>query len=246
MTYEVYTVELSSSQPAMLASKAKEAESLEMLLLLVAGVVGMSVVLFFLVWRRRYLSHFDVFSSKHTYEEGQAVTLQKTHVGGSFALVLLTVVLMLCASTFPQYWKDNTQESKNLVPRILMDSIHEFQAKLFVTVSVQDYHGSCVIDSNKCDLTISAVADQMEGFAVKSCFLGTDSCDVMFYCGQCILSSSSKVSFSFEDLESFGTALTVNVTTFSSIPNEFSTAIQTLLSRTCLSQPHRSRGSPAR
>ena len=186
----------------------------------------LSFVLFFSLisyfWKNflNKIQFLDLFSSQHNYGLGIPVVYKKTRIGGLLSLIfLLFVVTTLCEGIL-LYIYDNVSEIKEMIPLVM---INDDVDSSFVEISneVMGYGGECV-EKGVCseDIEISEI-----GLVYKSreidCKSVSNNCFIkILYKNVKLDKKISNVYIHYKESLSFANAISLNITSHSSVPGE--------------------------
>ena len=188
--------------------------------------LGISVLIFILslcfheVWNKLRL--IDMFVSYHGNELGVPVIHRKTSFGGLFTIFFSFACILTIITGFLEYTLNNIDEIRALVPVITLTE--DISAKnLEINSTFYIYGGDCVVDF-KCHPLIEfqdfgfyyTNKSVVCGRANENCFIHAKYENVK------LEQKNSEIRLSLREKFSFASALTVNMTSSSSIPNEIS------------------------
>ena len=94
---------------------------------------------------------FDMFDTSHENTENNYVITKKTLMGGFFSIIYIIGTFLLIGSTFISYIEDNIQESKALIPLVVLES--EVNSIKSQGLSVQlwlDLYGGQSEENSRC------------------------------------------------------------------------------------------------
>ncbi|CAG9330438.1 unnamed protein product [Blepharisma stoltei] len=218
----------SSIQPDLLDSGESEASSNAAIVYSTVGSVGALILIIVLIFYERmtFLVKIDAYTDKHEKKLNMPVILKKTKVGGYFTILFFVLCIMIVVNTIINYVVNNEMEVKALVPLIVMDeTVSKYTADMVVNVEVKNYGGMCIDQNGDCDNSISYAIINMHGTSIDmSCSANTTNNDCILYirCHDCQVENGAYIFYSFLSSESYSTGFTVNVTSFSSIPDKSS------------------------
>ena len=190
---------------------------------IIAGITGIIFILsicFKSIWKK--LKNVDYFTSSHDNPVGAPVIYKKTSIGGLFFLLFVFISIVILITSFLSYQLDNISELKALIPIVLVDTqmaskFVEFNLTLYL------YGGDCVIESS-CNPLFKLLE---EGFTYDSkimkCEYLNQNCEITIGYSHFFLSQkSSFVYFSLEEFNSYASAISFGLSSYSSIPQEYS------------------------
>ncbi|OMJ80673.1 hypothetical protein SteCoe_19006 [Stentor coeruleus] len=218
------TNDYSSIQPKMYISPNNSISFIYIL-----TVIGFSLLLItitLLVFNlRTKLGLIDLYTDKHNYKLHKPMILTKNKIGGFFSLVFLVIAIIFVGSSIIEYKTNNIQETKALVPLIILEeSVENFIAnKLEATSTFVGYGGSCGVN-NTCNEKIFINTTNLYGSSFKySCEISeNDACIVKVTCYDCELRGGASIFINSKEKLSLASEIYVNITSDSSIPNEIS------------------------
>ena len=222
-----YSYELpanSSLQPKEFKLKATYIQDLvQKSWLAIVGIAGIIFVLslgFNSIWEK--LKKFDFFSSSHDNPVGLPVIYKKTSIGGLFFVFFVLISAVIFFASFLTYQLDNVSELKAMIPIILLDSQITSKSVEFHSIFYL-FGGECTIQG-LCNPSLKVFE---EGFTfdarIIECEYSNQNCEVFIkYSNFYLTQKNSFVYVSLEDFNSYAPAIGVNLTCYSSIPNEFS------------------------
>lgn len=163
----------------------------------------------------------DLYKDKHNYKLLQPVMLRKTLIGGFFTLAFFCFATILVGSTLIQYQLDNIQETKGLVPLLVLKAkVPKFSSPTFtIYTTFFGYGDTCGYDSI-CSSSISIDLTNMKGSSITyTCELSKlKSCIIIIKCLDCTINAGAQVLISASENLSYASGIQVNITTDSSIP----------------------------
>jgi hypothetical protein len=174
----------------------------------------------------RLMKRFDIFVQSHEQNLNIPIKYYKTKVGGIFSVAFafgccISVVVLFMAFQF-----DNIIEIRGLVPVItLEDTIKANQFQ--VNFTMYTYGGSCVVNQ-LCHPKIELKFKELKFDDVsKKCFEVTGNCQVVLkFSNLEIPSKKAEIELLMKESNSFASALSVNLSVSSSIPDQISSVVQ--------------------
>lgn len=215
-----------SDQPGMLKRNTAEANRIGGSIQIAVFVVGFFIlfVLLFTEKTRNIIKTIDMYTDKHNYVLDVPMIKTKTFFGSVFSMVFFIVALILVIQTIILYVMDNVMENKRLIPVVIIqDTIDGFKADFSVKLVLHNYGGLCVDDQGQCveefDVELNDV--NRESFST-SCekSIEDNTCVFELKCYTCEVSVESTILFIMKEIFSYSTAIGVNFTSDSSIPDE--------------------------
>lgn len=228
------TTDISSNQPVPYDTTSAVAISANSALLYT--IISIFIVYIFIVlicFRRisEKIKIFDIYKQLHTYKLLSPITLQKTSLGGIFALIFVFAAVFIIASSVINFQLDNEEESKSLVPLVILEKeVGSFKTEMWIDITLLRYGGTCTNVGNTCNSLVSIDLFQISiGLGSYQCST-TDSADcvISYHCIDCEINTGAYLDIVMSEKLSYASALTVNVTCFSSIPNSNSSISETI------------------
>ena len=180
---------------------------------------------------RTKLIKFDLFSEKHSMKDRDHVVRKQTIIGSIFSFFFLISALILTCSTILNFFEANIQESKGLVPLIILNSeVPSYTSeKLSIQILFFSYGGDC--DHNtKClnSFEISLQNINCSNLSTKCLLSTSNTCSIIITCLKGVINTGGQVQLSLKERLSYSTSIKVNITTSSSIPNQISSITSVL------------------
>lgn len=174
----------------------------------------------------------DLFISEHNYELKKKMILNKTTVGGIFTLAFVMFSMYLFGIATITYFISNVQETKALVPLVILESeVSDFiSSDFFVFLTLLNYGDSCVTSEKNCSVMIMQNLKNIRSEKIIfQCELSEDkSCILTVHCVNCIIDTGATLEFLLKEELNYTTGVYVNVTTDSSIPGKVSSVVERL------------------
>ena len=220
-----------SIQPGLYTPADPRQISMEFEVVAVIGMlalIGVSVA-----WERvrERLRDIDYYSDLHNYPWEKFMKIEKKTIGGLFTLIAGTLSLLVVGASIITYTMDNIQETKALVPLVILQlEVTDFVAtEITILTSFLRYGDSCVVDG-ACSKLISVVLSNVRYSSYQcTCNMSSDkTCEVSLVCKGCIIDTGGLLQIVMKEKLSYATGIYVNVTSASSIPNSLSSVLQTL------------------
>lgn len=222
-----------SVQPKLYSKSSSKAENMTLTMISTMAAIGAVIICIFLFIRkiRRYLKSIDLYSDKHNYELNAPMKLMKTEIGGFFTIIFIILAIILISSDSIRFKLNNIDETKALVPLVTLENdVDEFPAEQLTIISTFfRYGGDCVEDS-KCHESISKELYYLTNDDIEmTCSKSTENdCTIEIKCKNCVLDTGAYIQLNLLEKQSYTSAISVNVTSSSSIPNEISSIYQVL------------------
>lgn len=170
----------------------------------------------------------DFFIDRHEIKLEQPIEYKKTSLGGVFSLIFIIASGITFISGFLNFYYNNFTELRALVPVITLEKeiLSRFVA---VDVTFYIYGGDCVQD-DECNPLIEYLE---EGFSYNRrkvvCKQVSSNCQVYLEFENLKLTSKNSVIYiNMREKFSYSSGISVNITSFSSIPNEISSIVTTI------------------
>ncbi|OMJ70696.1 hypothetical protein SteCoe_31256 [Stentor coeruleus] len=198
-------------------------------------IVSFVIVINFVLWGklRKSLMFWDLFEDLHNHELNFPMIRVKNKVGGFFSLVFFGISIIIIGSSLISFNLDNIQETKALVPLVIMENeVSEFVSPELVVISKFLVYGDSCEINNVCNPLILVTTNNIKSTLSKiSCSMTNDkSCIVTFTCYDCSLSKGTILKISLLEKFSYASGIEINITSDSSIPNSKSSVSLTLQS----------------
>ncbi|CAG9320893.1 unnamed protein product [Blepharisma stoltei] len=169
-----------------------------------------------------WVARVDIFDTQHN-KDNEPMIKRKTSVGGLFSLMALLWAGFLVVLTTLQIFYDNITETKALIPYLfLAQEAGKLSADIKVVVSLYNYGGNCTVNDSCANGISLSWTDTAHDDVTLNCYFTDKVCYVFSECKSCVLSSSSSLTLSLYETNSYASYFSVNVTSDSSIPGESS------------------------
>ena len=169
-----------------------------------------------------YLQKIDMFSSSHRKELNKPIVLKKTKLGGAFSILFMIGCCIIIALSLLNFKLDNIIEIRGTVPVVVIEE--KANADLLeINFTLYTYGGYCVQDFD-CRKEIFHETGGLKFDKVeKKCKLVNGNCIVLirFY-GLVLELKEAEVILRMKETGSYASALSVNISASSSIPEEIS------------------------
>lgn len=215
--------EISSSQPK--AYKTFEGINSIVLTTQLAALFSCVFVLIIFISVNRLrnaLDKIDMFEECHNYDSEQFMKLRTTKIGGVFTIIYLTIAVTFIAISIMLFYLDNIEEIKNLVPSIILEDDYTINKAdhLYINFMFENYGGSCNGDGNS--LPVIKTNDINGRYKIQRFLKQDDNCYIDIYFEEWSLSYQGNVMVYIDEENSYASAIFANITSSSSIPDEFS------------------------
>ncbi|CAG9326896.1 unnamed protein product [Blepharisma stoltei] len=230
------SVEISSSsiQPKLYSKSDGDAQNAIDYMVITIMIITFFVLVSIYFFRgiRLYLQKIDLYSDKHNYILDAPMKLMKTRMGGLFSIFFIILAIILIASDIITFEMANIEETKALVPLVtLQNEISVFTGYIRVYATFFRYGGECVTEKNTCQESISynlyyITYDKLQVNCTKS---SENDCTISLACSNCVVETGAYIQYNLLEVSSYTSAISVNVTSTSSIPNELSSINEVLV-----------------
>ncbi|OMJ75810.1 hypothetical protein SteCoe_24991 [Stentor coeruleus] len=174
---------------------------------------------------RTKLRFLDIFSDMHNHSYESPMVMTKNNFGGFFAIVFAAVTIIFVGSSVIDYTYNNIQETKALVPLIVLEDYNTqiSSDKLIVESTLVGYGGECGVNG-KCNENILIDYANLKGtyFYYKCAFVENSVCVITIIFHNFEILGKASIFINSKEKLSYTSAIFINVTTNSSIPNEIS------------------------
>lgn len=93
-------------------------------------------------WFKEVIPKFDMFTQQHNYNIGENMMTKRTFLGGLITCFAICVICFLATQTILFFFYDNIEESKALIPIVVMDE--DVKGDIKVVFAFNAYGGECV------------------------------------------------------------------------------------------------------
>ncbi|CAG9325015.1 lztr1_7 [Blepharisma stoltei] len=232
----------SSSQPSLYKPKYEFSDKITLELEIAFGVFIGIICIVAVSFRsvRKHLHKLDLYDDKHDVELYQPIYKKQTSTGGFFSVAFILLSILFAIISILSYSYDNMTESKALAPLVsLVNTYSTFSGDIKIVTTFLYYGGFCT-SNNSCVNELSYQIENMKGkFHGPVCETQGADCKISFTCNDCILDTGASAYIILEELNSYSSAISVSVSSTSSIPNE-SSEVYKLLYPSDISQVFRS------
>ena len=220
------TYEISASVQPPLYKLPKVYSSMIIYQVLVSVPLFIVLILFFVIPRcRSKLRKLDMFDNQHSNKLNDYVITKKTLIGGCFSFLFVIGTFLLIGSTLISYFKDNINESKGLIPLVVLES--EASSITSEELSIQlwfDLYGGECEENSRCLPSIQVyLSDLYCSNVTYSCELkSSNSCKIVVKCRHAEITKGSQISVSLTEKLSYASGIRINLTSSSSVPDQIS------------------------
>ncbi|OMJ65586.1 hypothetical protein SteCoe_37953 [Stentor coeruleus] len=191
---------------------------------IIFGSVSLSclvAVLLFIPFVRKKLRILDVFSTVHKNEVDHPLIPRKTTIGGLFFLFFICICCVIFGLNIIRYFLLNIEETKTLHPiSVFRNDVAQFSTDFNITTTFHYYGGNCYNDTSDF-ISIEAYGVIGRNINKKVEKIGSD-CKLHFICKDCEISSENKITFKSIEENCFTKAISINISSVSSIPESYS------------------------
>lgn len=220
------TVSIASNQPQIYQSSSNKVGTLSNNFLY--GCLGLfllfNIGIFYSDKMRAFIKLFDLYSEKHNIEDDIFMVKAKNRMGGYFSIGFMVGGLWLIFASLAGYILDNIVETKALIPLVAVENeVSNFYGDLSLIVSFIRYGGKCVIDG-ECSADIKVTPNNiLYSDYSRVCELDIyNNCIITLVYSSCEVLTGGQIDFKLTEALSYASAILVNITSTSSIPNEVS------------------------
>lgn len=172
---------------------------------------------------RNNLRYIDIYSNMHNHELLVPMIMKKTNIGGFFTVIFIAATMVYFGTSIIEYYYNNIQETKALVPLIVLENdVDEFTTEIFrVTCTLVGYNGECGVEKVcNSQIFINITGLSSSSFEYECEIVDKILCTVSILCKNCVQVERGSVLINFKEKLSYASAIYVNITSNSSIPNE--------------------------
>ena len=184
---------------------------------------------------RQRLVYFDLFTEKHSNNENNYLIKKKTIIGACFSLLFIIGTLLLTCSTVLDYFFSNIQETKALIPLVVLESeVSSFNSsRIILEVSLNSYGGECA-EVSKCLNLISISTPNLFCSSLSTtCTLSTqETCSIKLICENGQIKTGEVLTLNLKETSSYTSGIQINLTSSSSIPDQISSVTSSIASST--------------
>lgn len=224
--YTLAAATIKSSQPISYSRKSGLLSQVTLGLEL--GVIGLgflSILLFAYLKEKRIFAKADLFKKSHNHFVDEVMYIRKRPIGGLFAIWFVLMALFFVVASLTTYMVDNVEENKALVPLVAVEEKYKNLSGDFnLTTTFKNFMGEC--EKAECSQFIEILVEKVQGKHTTTCRPSNADCIISIYCRGCEVAAGSKVNYFILDSYSYAAAITANLTSTSSIPNEHSSIEQ--------------------
>lgn len=179
------------------------------------------------------IKKFDLYSTQHSYDEGDYIKIEKKKIGGVFSIIFIGASFVLTTSVLVIFIWGNISESKSLIPLVILESeVKDFATNFEVEITLENYGDKCVKNNDKdtCNDLIDVNSENIERKQVlMKCYISPSrTCKVRYICSNCRVKSKATISLIFQEKLSYASGISVNVTSDSSIPESRSSVYSSI------------------
>lgn len=210
-----------NSQPLKYYTQANEILNFINTLWYFFGITAFGITILYLAFvKLRGKIHFlDIFSSRHSQRLYTPIMYRKTPIGGLFSIFFLLSAAITISGLLATFYFNNITESKTLIPGLLLEE-NVTASILEITVFFYLYTQQCA-ENSKCiaENSFLEFGFQFESKILNCKKIGT-TCKIFIQYTGFSIGSASNVKIQMKEISVSATAITVNISVSSSIPNE--------------------------
>ena len=228
------TSTISSQQPTPYNTTSAQAQNansaLEYVTISIFVIFIFSLILFYKKIADK-IKIIDLYKPLHNYELKTPIMLLKTQLGGIFATLFIIGASFIIASSVITFELANQEESKSLVPLVILENqVNSFSAELWIEITLVRYGGICITNNGECVNQMSVDTFSIDHYSDSySCQMSSiGDCSILYHCKNCTINPGAYLELTMSEKLSYASALMVNVTAFSSIPNAYSSISETI------------------
>ena len=167
------------------------------------------------------LKKIDFFFENHQKPFNKPVIIKRLEIGGLFSIFFILCATVTICGSFLTFYLDNITEIKSLVPVITLDNTITAN-NLQVTTMFYIYGGTCT-ENSECISKINILESGISYTSkTKKCYFDGRNCKVVVSYLNVSLDSLSYILIKMDETSSFASAMSVNISCSSSIPDEIS------------------------
>ncbi|OMJ71479.1 hypothetical protein SteCoe_30308 [Stentor coeruleus] len=172
----------------------------------------------------------DLYITAHDNEIGKPIKIAKTKIGGAFTIIFFGVGLFIFGLNVINYALKNVEETKSLQPlSVFENEVSNFKSDINITVSFENYFDECGING-ECQYGVEIVVINIVKGAEKiKCQKINYACVIQVVCNNCEIGTTSMLTFKLSQEYSFSTAISVKISSESSIPESLSSMSKTII-----------------
>ena len=184
-------------------------------------------VLMGFIFSKRYrtiLKNIDLYTSQHSQKEHEPIMLKRTEIGGLFSAWFLAITLVLITGSILSYSSNNIVETKGLVPFVTVTDNVASEIFLFSAI-FYGYGGTCATNLTCSEYIF--ISDSTLTYDSKSVFCekSSDNCMITIKYINLQIGYNPSITITFEESNSYASYISINATSFSSIPGEISSIL---------------------
>jgi hypothetical protein len=220
-------IQIKSSQPTLYYSNTSLISTVSFYFETGVALLGTAALVVYCVMKDVALfKKLDLFKKSHNHFEDEVMYIHKRPIGGLFSLWFILVALFFLAVSLTTFAVNNIEESKALVPLVAVEENYKhINGDFNLTTTFKGFIGKC---DQTCKETVEVQVEKFTESCLLACQLGQDSCEVSLRCFGSEVATGSYVRYSLIEALSFASGIRVNLTSTSSIPNEFSSIEQSI------------------
>jgi hypothetical protein len=218
-----------SIQPELYSTDTSLIRTLTYNLQLVFAVLAAVAVLGYLLLSSNQLAllkDLDLFKKCHNHFADEVMYIRKKPIGGLASLLFLLTAALFIITALASFSTNNVEEAKALVPMVTLEAKYpEIRTNLHIGLKYSNLPNSCQAN-DACASTIKVGVYGFGELTTVTCSYAANDCTITMECSDCLIATGAFVSFESTNLKDYATAIYVNVTCTSSIPDEISSVAQ--------------------
>ncbi|CAG9310949.1 unnamed protein product [Blepharisma stoltei] len=223
-----------SIQPSMFPASSynKDADDIvnDMLIAVGSALFVTFILLLCIKSLRNKLHEIDLYEDDHNYKLLENMVRRNTYIGGLFSIIFMAAAVILICESIIVFIKNNVYESKSLVPLVALESeLIDFPASVTIETILYRYGGECVA-GDKCDSSIYQSFYYVSYSSMDvNCKKIQGDCHIKIDLTDCIISTGAYIELDMQEKQSYTSAISINLTSSSSIPKQYSGIFQSLI-----------------
>lgn len=222
--------EYSSENPIYSLGDQKKTDSINNYILIFIIVLNGLVIICAVSFNKskNHLIKLDLFKSNHNYILDAEMRLKKNFVGGVFSVTAYSLAIYFLITVSVTYSFSNLIETKNIIPALIENNLI-VAGDVNIQVDLDLYGGNCIGTNMECDsgISVTNLLDKYSSIDIQCEYIDT-TCTIKIAYKDCVFLPKSSIAFTFSEPKSYASKITVNMTTFSSIPGQFSSVNNTI------------------
>lgn len=218
-----------SSQPAQYSSNVNTSTNLLIVYLTLSLAFGLFVILVVCFDSiRLYIHNIDIFKVQHNYTLDAPIIMKTNKIGAffSFGFVLGSIIVIILSSYAYQY--DNIQETKSLIPLVILEKMNQnIRSTFTIELEFYNYGDSCEHQFGPSGSFKSIISGISYKSYTQISYLFNKNCFIQLVCYDCLINIGASIAFYLQEKSSFCNAISLNMSSGSSIPLQTSSISET-------------------